>query len=165
MLSDPAWNDAHRLSDGLSNAAGRAASCRHLSVRREVALQCGFCSSSHFSRVFREKTGLSPKLYRAQCRKKDARTGCELVRGVCSVKGAVQPFIQKYLLVIAEDFWMELLDGLHFIGDAELRVFVLTELVERKQMHLPHARLPQIRAITGLPARKSCCKFSRITSL
>jgi len=40
---------------------------------------------------------------------------------------------------------MELLDGLHFIGDAELRVFVLTELVERKQMHLPHARLPQIR--------------------
>ena len=57
------------LTDYRTQQAGQLLADTSLSVG-EIALQCGFCSSSHFSRVFREKTGLSPKLYRAQCRKK-----------------------------------------------------------------------------------------------
>lgn len=36
----------------------------------EIALQCGFCNSSYYGRIFREKTGLTPNQYRKQYSKK-----------------------------------------------------------------------------------------------
>ena len=36
----------------------------------EIAQKCGFCSSSYFGRIFREKTGLTPNQYRRQHGKK-----------------------------------------------------------------------------------------------
>ncbi len=57
------------LTDYRTQQAGQLLADTALPVG-EIALQCGFCSSSHFSRVFREKTGLSPNQYRAQWRKK-----------------------------------------------------------------------------------------------
>ncbi|MBR9904309.1 MAG: helix-turn-helix domain-containing protein, partial [Gammaproteobacteria bacterium] len=51
----------------------RLTRARHLLVESflnmtEIALQCGFGSSSHFSNRFRAETGVSPTEYRAKQR-------------------------------------------------------------------------------------------------
>lgn len=57
------------LMDYRTQQAGRLLDNTSLPIG-EIALQCGFCSSSYFARIFREKTAMTPGQYREQCKKR-----------------------------------------------------------------------------------------------